>query len=234
MKSLKHTILLVEDEENFGSVLKNYLELSGYHVTLCTDGKKGLTAFVNTKFDLCLLDVMMPEMDGFSLASEIRKINQSVPLIFLTAKKLKHDILNGYGVGADDYITKPFDTEVLICKIKALINRSQVVETPKTSTYHFGSFQFDVETRILKSSKVQQKLSPKESALLELLCSNINQVVPRDLALNQIWNDNSYFTTRSMDVFITKLRKYLKSDPGIEIINVHGNGFRMIADQSLS
>ena len=225
----QHSILLVEDEENFGSVLKNYLELSDYIVTLCTDGNKGLNSFRNNIYDLCILDVMMPERDGFSLATEIKKINQTIPVIFLTAKKLKEDILKGYQVGADDYITKPFDTEVLLYKIKAVLNRNgNTIQKEMVSKYTFGQFTFNTETRELLSETSTKKLSPKESELLKLLCANINEVVSRDLALNKIWKDNNYFTTRSMDVFIAKLRKYLKEDATLEIINVHGNGFRLL------
>jgi DNA-binding response OmpR family regulator len=225
----QHSILLVEDEENFGSVLKNYLELSDYIVTLCTDGNKGLSSFKNNIYDLCIVDVMMPERDGFSLATEIKKINPDIPLIFLTAKKLKEDILKGYQIGADDYITKPFDTEVLLYKLKAILSRngSQIKKEEKL-IYSFGQFNFNTEIRELKSETTTKKLSPKESELLKLLCENLNEVVSRDLALNKIWKDNNYFTTRSMDVFIAKLRKYLKEDSAIEIINVHGNGFRLL------
>ncbi len=225
----QYSILLVEDEENFGSVLKNYLELSDYIVTLCTDGNKGLISFKNNIYDLCIVDVMMPERDGFSLATEIKKINPSIPLIFLTAKKLKEDILKGYQIGADDYVTKPFDTEVLLYKLKAILSRNgNTIKKETTINYAFGAFDFNTETRELKSKTTVKKLSPKESELLKLLCENLNEVVSRDLALNKIWKDNNYFTTRSMDVFVAKLRKYLKEDAAIEIINVHGNGFRLL------
>lgn len=225
----QYSILLVEDEVNFGSVLKNYLELSDYIVTLCTDGNKGLVSFKNNIYDLCIVDVMMPERDGFSLATEIKKINPSIPLIFLTAKKLKEDILKGYQIGADDYITKPFDTEVLLYKLKAILSRNgNQIHKEEKLIYSFGQFNFNTEIRELKSETTTKKLSPKESELLKLLCENLNEVVPRDLALNKIWKDNNYFTTRSMDVFIAKLRKYLKEDTAIEIINVHGNGFRLL------
>ena len=225
----QHSILLVEDEENFGSVLKNYLELSDYIVTLCTDGNKGLISFKNNIYDLCILDVMMPVRDGFSLATEIKKINPAIPLIFLTAKKLKEDILKGYEIGADDYITKPFDTEVLLYKLKAILNRNtSVIQKKEQTNYAFGKFNFNTDTRELISKNTIKKLSPKEAELLKLLCSKINEVVSRDLALTKIWKDNNYFTTRSMDVFIAKLRKYLKEDSSLEIINVHGNGFRLL------
>ncbi len=227
--SKKYSILLVEDEVNFGSVLKNYLELNDYLVTLCSDGNKGLQSFRDNLYDLCVLDVMMPLRDGFSLATEIKKINPAIPLIFLTAKKLKEDILKGYQIGADDYITKPFDTEVLLCKLKAILNRNATtIKKKETTNFYFGQFNFNTETRELKSKNISQKLSPKESELLKLLCENLNSVVSRDTALNKIWNDNNYFTTRSMDVFIAKLRKYLKEDTSVEIINVHGNGFRLL------
>ncbi len=172
---------------------------------------------------------MMPVRDGFSLATEIRKMNTSVPLIFLTAKKLKEDILKGYQIGADDYITKPFDSEVLLYKLQAILNRNATtIQKEVKSNYTLGAFSFNTDTRELTSKSSSKKLSPKESELLKLLCENINQVVSRDVALNQIWNDNNYFTTRSMDVFIAKLRKYLKEDSSLEIINVHGNGFRLL------
>jgi len=225
----KISILLVEDEENFGLVLKNYLELNDYLVTLCTTGKEGLSGFRKDHFDLCLFDVMMPEMDGFTLAEEVRKVNQQIPIIFLTAKTQKHDIVKGYQLGADEYITKPFDTELLLLKIKAIISRSSGVKNQGTE-FSFGAFTFNSNTRMLASSGETKKLSPKESKLLELLCQNVNDVVPREMALNKIWKDNSYFATRSMDVFVAKLRKYLKEDPTIEIINVHGNGFRLLVN----
>jgi len=223
-------ILLVEDEENFGSVLKNYLELNDYRVSWQVNGNKGLVGFRQDKFDLCLLDVMMPERDGFSLAEEIKKIDPKVPVIFLTAKSQKQDILRGYSIGADDYIAKPFDTEVLLCKIKALLNRNGLQPEPqKQDQYTLGAFTFLPKTRELKGPKKQCKLSPKEGALLEMLCEHMNDVLPRDRALNEIWRDNSYFTTRSMDVHIAKLRKYLSLDASIEIVNVHGSGYRLMA-----
>jgi len=223
----KYNVLLVEDEENFGLVLKNYLELNNYVVTLAQNGKEGLASFRKHQFDICLFDVMMPEMDGFSLANEVRKINKLTPIIFLTAKNQKHDIVKGYEIGADDYITKPFDTDVLVLKINAVLSRSSGLEN-KATQFELGVFNFNATTRELTSKDGIKKLSPKEAKLLELLYQNINSVVPRELALNKIWNDNNYFTTRSMDVFIAKIRKYLKSDENIEIINVHGNGFRLL------
>lgn len=226
----KPHILLVEDEENFGSVLKNYLELNDYVITLASNGSEGFQHFKSNEFDLCILDVMMPIMDGFTLAGEIRKMNTTVPLLFLTAKKLKEDIIKGYQIGADDYVTKPFDTEVLLYKIKAILNRNNITDSKSGNIdYQIGNFTFNVMKRELNSKSGTRKLSPKETALLKLLADHKNEVVPRELALNRIWKDNNYFTTRSMDVFIAKLRKYLKEDPEIEIINVHGNGFRLLA-----
>ncbi|MCB0402502.1 MAG: response regulator transcription factor [Flavobacteriales bacterium] len=226
MKEKKH-ILLVEDEENFGTVLKNYLELNAYAVTHCVNGKLALNSFRQHPFDLCIFDVMMPEMDGFTLAREIRKFDVQTPILFLTAKTQKHDMIEGYQIGADDYMTKPFDTEVLLLKLKAILNRKTQPE-PDLKSFRIGNYQFDVNTRVLTLDDEQQKLSPKEAKLLELLCQNSNEVVTREVALNKIWGDHNYFTTRSMDVFITKLRKHLRKDPMIEIINVHGNGFRLL------
>lgn len=221
------SILLVEDEENFGIVLKNYLELNNYSVVLCKNGKDGLDMFKKGKYDLCVFDVMMPEMDGFTLTNEVRKLDKQTPIVFLTAKTQKQDIINGYQFGADEYITKPFDTELLLLKIKAIINRSYGAQN-NDSVFTLGKFVFNSETRELKTDEFSQKLSPKETKLLELLCQNINSVVPREEALNKIWKDDSYFAARSMDVFLAKLRKYLKADDRIEIINVHGNGFRLL------
>lgn len=226
MREKKH-ILLVEDEENFGVVLKNYLELNNYVVVHCLNGKLGLNAFKQNIFDICIFDVMMPEMDGFTLAKEIRTFNTKTPILFLTAKTQKHDMIEGYQLGGDDYITKPFDTEVLLLKIKAILNRNNVV-LPKTEKFEIGQFSFDSVTRELSFQNSSHKLSPKEAKLLQLLCEHKNNVVSREMALNNIWGENNYFTTRSMDVFITKLRKHLKPDPAIEIINVHGNGFRLL------
>lgn len=226
----KYKILLVEDEENFGAVLKHYLELNDYDVVWCADGVQGLSCFNTVVFDLCILDVMMPQKDGFTLAKEIKTINPNVPLLFLTAKKMKEDVVNGYKLGAEDYITKPFDTEILLYKLQIILNRhkeSVFVEEGK-SIYSFGVFTFNTQTRELNSANNNKKLSPKEAELLKLLCANLNKVVSRDVALKKIWNDNNYFTTRSMDVFIVKLRKYLKEDSSLEIINVHGNGFRLL------
>lgn len=221
----KQHIFLVEDDLSFGAVLKSYLEINDYSVTWVDDGKNALERFRNGEYQICILDVMLPNVDGFTIATEIRKLNKDIPLVFLTAKTLKEDILKGYNAGADDYITKPFDTEVLLCKIQAIIKR-QSVETQVDSTiFTIGSYEFDARLRTIVRAEEKQKLSPKEADLLKLLCQNKNELLSRETALRKIWGDDGYFTARSMDVFITKLRKYLKDDPNIEIRNIHGSGF---------
>ena len=222
----KTKILLVDDELNFGSVLKDYLELDGYKVVLARDGEMGLSAFRKDKYDLCILDVMMPRMDGFTLGKEIRKADDKVPLIYLTAKTLKDDILEGFKTGADDYITKPFDSEVLLYKIKAILKRNEADEKIiPDAEYNIGQYVFNSKLRSIIRAGEVQTLSPREADLLKLLCFYRNDVMPRSEALKRIWNEDNYFTTRSMDVFIAKLRKYLKDDPKIEIVNIHGNGY---------
>ncbi|WP_321295560.1 response regulator transcription factor [Marinifilum fragile] len=222
-------ILLVEDETNFGAVMKNYLEISDFEVTLCINGKEGLKAFTSHPFDLCILDVMMPEMDGFTLAREIKHKDSDMPIIFLTAKTLKEDIIQGYRLGADDYITKPFDSELLIYKIKAILSRNNGNSSSYSkSVFRIGKFSFDSNLRILSIDNVEQKLSPKEAELLKLLAENLNQILPRETALKSIWGDDNFYTTRSMDVYVTKLRKYLKADPDLSIENIHGSGFRLL------
>jgi two-component system OmpR family response regulator len=226
----KTKILLVEDDPNFGSILKSYLELADYDVVLKSDGKQGLSAFKTYPCDLCILDIMMPEMDGFTLAREIKKINDKLPLIFLTAKTLKQDILEGFKIGADDYLTKPFDSEVLLWKISAILKRNTAnaeIEND-VSEYPIGKFLFNHRLRTLQFSDQVQNLSPKEAALLKMMCMSKEGILSRKDALMKIWNADNYFTTRSMDVFIARLRKYLKSDPSIEILNIHGNGFRLL------
>jgi two-component system, OmpR family, response regulator len=221
----KSSLFLVEDDLSFGSVLKSYLEINDYSVTWIDNGKNALVRFVDGNFDLCVLDVMLPHVDGFTIAGEIRKINGKVPFIFLTAKTLREDILKGYHLGADDYITKPFDTEVLLCKIRAILMRGNRSEGVKTTFFEIGSFQFDHNLRQIIGNNTVQNLSPKEADLLKLLLEHKNELLPREIALKKIWGDDSYFTARSMDVFITKLRKYFAADPNIEIKNIHGSGF---------
>ncbi len=228
MKTTK--VLLAEDDPNFGAVLRDYLELNDFEVHLATDGQEGLRLFKSTdELDLCILDVMMPQKDGFTLAQDIRKIDADIPLIFLTAKSMKEDMLKGFQIGADDYLTKPFDSEVLLYKIKALLNRKQD-DGDTLVHYKIGRYEYDSEMRILKIGKDERKLSPKEGALLKLLAQNKNNLVKRSTALNKIWKDDNYFTGRSMDVYLAKVRKYLKEDPKVAIINVHSEGFRLVDD----
>lgn len=232
MTQTKKKILLVEDDINFGIILRDYLRMSGFDVTLARNGMEGFEKFKKNYFDLIILDVMMPYKDGFTLAKEIRERDQQIPLIFLTAKTLKEDILKGYKLGADDYINKPFDSEVLLYKIKALLNRRVApLREEKTEPVHFkiGDFTFDSKLRQLRyRNEKPVKLSPKEAKLLKMLAMHKNDLMPREKALTKIWQDDNYFTSRSMDVYIAKLRKYLKRDPNIKIDNIHGAGFRLI------
>lgn len=224
-------ILLVEDDPNFGTVLKDYLSLNDYKVTLAKDGLEGLIMFKNDDFDLCILDVMMPRKDGFSLAKDIRATNSEVPIIFLTARTMKEDVLKGYQSGGDDYLNKPFDSEVLLYKIKAIMQRKETDQTIEEDIFEYkiGKFEFNSKLRHLSFDGGEiQKLSPKESKLLKLLATHKNDLMPRELALTKIWRDDNYFTSRSMDVYIAKLRKYLRPDPNVEILNIHGEGFRLV------
>ena len=223
-------VLLVEDDPNFGSILKSYLELNDFQVMLRTDGKQGLSSFRMEPPDICILDVMMPEMDGFTLAREIRKLNSRTPFIFLTAKSLKADILEGFKTGADDYITKPFDSELLLYKIRAILKRNADQSDTGTEIQEFtvGAITFNFTLRTLQTGEHIQQLSPKEAQLLRMLILAKEGILTRKEALEKIWGTDSYFNARSMDVFIARLRKYLKTDPSIEIINIHGNGFRIV------
>ena len=221
-------ILLVEDDQSFGVVLKDYLMMNDYDVTLAVDGELGLKAFMEDEYDLCIFDVMMPKKDGFSLAEDVKKINKNMPIIFLTARNMKEDILKGYQLGADDYITKPFDTELLLYKIKAILQRSVVLEEEEQEHFEISNIIFDSVLRQLKVNDKEYKLSPKENELLKMLCLHRTDFMPRDLAVRKIWKKENYFTARSMDVYIAKLRKILKDDDGLEIINVHGEGFRLL------
>jgi len=220
-------IFLVEDDLSFGSVLKSYLELNDYSVDWVDDGKYALEHFRKSVFDICILDVMLPHVDGFTIANEIRLINNTVPIVFLTAKKLKEDVLKGYGAGGDDYITKPFDTDILLVKIKAIISRRDVHDGSK-DLYEIGKFVFNAKLRTLSSGDLENKLSPKEAQLLELLAINPNALISREMALKKIWGSDDYFTARSMDVYVTKLRKYLSDDPSLVIKNIHGAGFQLL------
>ena len=214
MKSDKK-ILLVEDDPNFGRILKDYLTINNYDITLAVNGIEGYEKFNKSEFDLCILDIMMPFKDGLTLAKEIREVNEAIPLIFLTAKNLKDDVLKGYKIGADDYLTKPFDSEILLAKIKSILNRKPSLNTEQKDVFEFdfGEFSFNSKLRILK-----------------MLVLNFDDLLPRDIALNKIWRDANYFTSRSMDVYIAKLRKYLEKDSSLKIINVHGEGFRLMQE----
>jgi DNA-binding response OmpR family regulator len=228
-------ILLVEDDQNFGTVLSSYLEAHDYDVTLAKDGLAGLETYRRGKWDLCIFDVMMPRLSGFELAKKVRENDQQTPIIFLTAKAMKDDVLNGFELGADDYITKPFNSEELLARINVILRRSQVPTDPKEeqTEFTFGKFHFNFPLRILtftdeRGEKSKEKLSPKEAQLLRLFAINKNDILSRSEALTKIWGEDNYFTARSMDVFVTKLRKYLRPDESIEIVNIHGNGFQLL------
>ena len=224
-------ILLCEDDENLGMLLREYLQAKGYEAVLCPDGEAGYREFQKTKFDICVLDVMMPKKDGFSLAQDIRQQNAELPIIFLTAKTLKEDIREGVKIGADDYITKPFSMEELVMRIEAILRRVKGKKTRENTIYHIGRFTFDTQKQLLSIGDKQTKLTTKENELLALLCAHANEILQRDYALKTIWIDDNYFNARSMDVYITKLRKHLKDDDQIEIINIHGRGYKLITPE---
>ncbi len=234
-------ILLVEDDQNFGDVLRSYLEMHDYDITLATDGMEGLKSYKEGDYDLCILDVMMPKKDGFTLAREIREKDTDMPIIFLTAKTMKDDVLQGFKLGADDYITKPFNSEELLYRIQAVLKRSQDKADPREEIKEFdiGKFHFNFPLRILTfdpdgPEEEKMKLSPKEAQLLRMFAMYMNDILPRSEALKKIWGEDNYFTARSMDVFVTKLRKYLKLDDNIEIVNIHGNGFQLLVKEGSS
>ncbi len=224
----KLKILLCEDDENLGMLLREFLQAKGYNADLCHDGEEGYKAFLKGQYDLCVLDVMMPKKDGFTLAQEIRNVNKDVPIIFLTAKSLKEDVFEGFKIGADDYITKPFSMEELVFRISAILRRVRGKKDKEITLYKLGKYTFDTQKQVLLIDGVSQKLTTKESELLKLLCLNVNDVLERNFALKAIWIDDNYFNARSMDVYITKLRKLLKDDPEIEIINIHGKGYKLV------
>lgn len=227
----KVRILLCEDDENLGMLLREYLQAKGFETELCPDGEAGYRAFTQGKFDLCVLDVMMPKKDGFSLARDIRQLNEEVPIVFLTAKTLKEDILEGFRIGADDYLTKPFSMEELTFRIEAILRRVRGKKNRNCIFYKIGSFSFDTQKQILSRGDQQTKLTTKESELLSLLCAHANEILQRDYALKTIWIDDNYFNARSMDVYITKLRKHLRADESVEIINIHGKGYKLITPE---
>ncbi|MFK5856871.1 MAG: response regulator transcription factor [Bacteroidota bacterium] len=222
-------ILLAEDDKNLGNILTAYLAAKGYPTVLCANGKIAYEAYKRDSFDFCVLDIMMPEMDGFTLAKKIRKIDKEIPILFLSAKAMQEDRIQGFEVGADDYLTKPFSMEELLLRIKAIMRRSTTTTNENTKAiFNFGRFTFDYNRQLLLIDKNEQKLTSKEAELLKLLCENVNNVLDRTIALNKIWFDDSYFNARSMDVYVTKLRKYLKEDSNVELINVHGVGFKLV------
>lgn len=231
---IKAKILLVEDDDNLGFVIKDNLEVAGFTVVWAKDGEAGFDAYCKDQFDLCILDVMMPKVDGFTLAKKIKEVKENLPLIFLTAKSLDQDKIQGFKIGADDYITKPFNMDILLLRVQALLKRFFAVETNQTEDkdiFQLNSIAFHYKNQELVSKSGNQHLTKKEAEMLRLLCLNMNDLLTRELALKVIWGENDYFKGRSMDVFITKLRKYLKGDPGIEIINIHGSGFKLMVTQ---
>ena len=222
-------ILLAEDDANLGNLLSDYLKAKGYHTVLASNGEEAFNLFAKGTYNLCLLDVMMPVKDGFAVAKEIRKINTNIPIIFLTAKSMKEDTLKGFESGADDYITKPFSMEELLARINAVLRRTQVNnEVAEETIFSIGKYAFDYQKRRLTFDGEEQKLTSKENELLRLLCLNEGKVLERTYALKAIWEDDNYFNARSMDVYIAKLRKHLKRDENIEIMNIHGRGFRFV------
>ncbi len=228
-------ILLVEDDQNFGDVLRSFLEVHEFDVTLATDGLSGFEAYRKGDWDLCIFDVMMPRLSGFELAKRVRESDVKTPIIFLTAKAMKEDILNGFEIGADDYITKPFNSDELLARMNVILRRTATPADPveEQTEFEFGQFHFNFPVRILTHTDAggkvsKEKLSPKEAQLLRLFAINKNDVLSRSEALTKIWGEDNYFTARSMDVFVTKLRKYIKPDENLEIVNIHGNGFQLL------
>ncbi len=228
-KKTKANILLVEDDKNLGFVLNDFLSMSGYHVEHAENGEQGFEVFKNGKFDLCILDVMMPVKDGFTLAQDIRTINENVPIIFLTAKTLSEDKIKGFKIGADDYITKPFSTEELNLRIDAILRRTRLsmLTADTSATYEIGNYSFDYSNQLLKGPDTERRLTKKEAEVLRLLCINKNKILRREIALKLIWGEDDYFMGRSMDVYITKLRKFLSNDPRVNITNIHRTGFML-------
>lgn len=231
MNDDKVKILLCEDDENLGMLLREYLQSRGYDADLQPDGEAGYKAFTRIKYDLCVLDVMMPKKDGFTLASDIRNINSDVPIIFLTAKSMKEDILQGFKLGADDYLSKPFSMEELLSRIESILRRVRGKKVSDIVMFTIGGFTFDAQKQTLLFDGETRKLTTKESELLRLLAANANNILERNYALKTIWEDDNYFNARSMDVYITKLRKLLKDDPNVAIINIHGKGYKLITPQ---
>lgn len=225
---IKIKILLAEDDENLGSLLREYLIVKSYDCDWFVNGEKAYKSFIKNHYDLCILDIMMPVKDGYTLAREIRMTNTEIPIIFLTAKSLKEDVIEGFKAGGDDYITKPFSMEELVFRIEAIIRRAKKDMRSPQSEYKIGKYHFNADKQLLILADNEQNLTTKESELLKLLCNNKNMVLERNFALKTIWIDDNYFNARSMDVYIAKLRKYLKDDPSVQILNIHGKGFKLI------
>lgn len=234
-KEFKPRVLLVEDDPNLGNLLLEYLQAKEYDTTLATNGKEGLTQFKNNVFDVCIFDVMMPVMDGFTLAREVRKLDAETPIVFLTAKSMKEDTIEGFNAGGDDYLTKPFSMEELLLRLKAILRRTknQTLTNSDQNNFEVGEYKFDFNLQKLEVNGKAQKLTTREAELLKLLCINVNDVLDRTFALKSIWHDDNYFNGRSMDVYIAKLRKYLREDPNLEIVNVHGKGFKLLVKNTL-
>ena len=223
-------ILLLEDDPNLGTIINEHLAMNGYQVVLKANGEDGLTAWHDSKFDLCLVDIMMPKLDGFSFARQVRTGDSDTPIIFLTAKSLKEDKIEGFKIGCDDYLTKPFSVEELLLRIQAVLRRTRgtAAKTDEQTIFPIGKYTFDCRRQILQHGRAQYKLTAKESDLLRLLCLHANETLDRDTALREVWQSDSYFSGRSMDVFVSKLRKYFKDDKRVEILTIHGKGFRLI------
>ena len=232
MASQPIRILLLEDDTNLGILVEEHLSRQGYEVVLCVDGEEGLRRFAGDQFDLCLVDVMMPKLDGFAFAENVRCRDSEIPIMFLTARSLKEDKIKGFKIGCDDYLTKPFSTEELLLRIQAILKRTHngTVEKSLPTTFQLGKYVFDYRRQLLVLKSRQYKLTSKEAELLRLLCLNLNRTLQRETALKQIWGEENYFNSRSMDVFISRLRKYLKDDPRVEILSIHGEGFRLVVD----
>ncbi|NLI25323.1 MAG: response regulator transcription factor [Bacteroidales bacterium] len=228
METPKVRILLAEDDENLGMLLREYLQARNFEADLFGDGEKAFRSFEKNHYDICILDIMMPVKDGFTLAKEIRMINSDIPIIFLTAKSMKEDVIEGFRIGADDYISKPFSMEELIFRIEAILRRTKNEGADKQTVFKLGNYTFDSSRQLLLHGTEERKLTTKESELLRLLCLNKNRILERNFALKSIWMDDTYFNARSMDVYITKLRKYLKDDPAVQIMNIHGKGYKLI------
>jgi DNA-binding response OmpR family regulator len=224
-------ILVAEDDPNLGTILRAYLNQKGYTVFLAVDGAMAIDFFKQEEIDVCVLDIMMPVKDGFTVAKEIRRMDKRVPILFLSAKTMEADKLKGFEIGADDYITKPFSMEELLARINATLRRSYDDTKPENNIFVIGNYTFDYNRQQLSINGVDQKLTSKESELLRMFCINFNQLIDRVTTLQKIWKDDSYFAARSMDVYITKLRKYLKQDPSIQIVNVHGVGFKLTSKE---